>query len=106
MIVRAFPTIRLLLVVRVESLDTDPLGFSSVEEIIGCAFPFPGDCSVLFEGSLGTRSAISRLDQSLALGQVGSRCGRFFEGMSVLRTLLLAAQDPGPCSAGFLDILG
>src|SRR6266702_490722 len=60
MIVRAFPTIRLLRVVRVESLDTDPLGFPSVEEIIGCAFPFPGDCSVLFEGSLGTRSAISR----------------------------------------------
>ncbi len=35
MIVRAFPTVRLLRVVRVESLDTDPRRFPDVDEIIG-----------------------------------------------------------------------
>src|SRR5216117_2195457 len=106
MTVRALPIIRLLRVVQAENLNTDPRGFPSVEEVTGCASPFPGDCSVLFEGSLGTRSAILRSDQSLASGRVGSRCGRFSEDTSALRTLLLGAQDPGLCSAGFLDILG
>ena len=106
MIVRALPIICLLRVVRAENLNTDPRGFPSAEEVIGCASPFPGDCSVLYEGSPGTRSAILRSDQSLASGRVGSRCDRFSEDTTALRTLLLGAQDPGLCSAGFLDILG
>src|SRR2546428_649024 len=100
------PIICLLRVVQAENLNTDPRGFPSVEELIGCASQFPSDCSVLFECSPGIRSAILRSDQSLASGRAGSRCDRFSEDTSALRTLLLGAQDPRLCSPGFLDILG
>src|SRR5438034_9378105 len=106
MIVRALPIIRLLRVVQAENLNTDPRGFPSVEELIGCASRFPSDCSVLFEGSPGIRSATLRSDQSLASGRVGSRCDRFSEDTSALRTLLLGTQDPRLRSPGFLDVLG
>src|SRR5207249_12209021 len=57
MIVRALPIIRRLRVVRAENLNTDSRGFPRFEEVAGCDSPFPGDCSVLYEGSSYTRSA-------------------------------------------------
>src|SRR6266566_179093 len=54
----------------------------------------------------GARSATPRSDQSLASTQAGSRCGRFSEGRSALRRLLLAGQNHPLCTACFLDILG
>src|SRR5438046_8888258 len=58
MIVRALPIIRRLRVVRAENLNTDPRGFPSVEEVIGCASPFTVYCSQLVDGRLATRPAM------------------------------------------------
>src|SRR5437667_456654 len=60
-IVRVFPIIRLSQVFQTESLEAGAFPLRLIDEIISPGTsPFLGDRSVLFEGSLGTHSAISR----------------------------------------------